>query len=195
MRPASPTTVAGPAPGRWGGRFSARSRRTAGRGCRGQAAAELAFMIPLLLMMLFGTFQLARVFYVYHTLQKAMRGGAGLLARSGNINYCDAADPAILDAKNFIVYGNLQGTGEAVVRGLTPDLIQIFPERVAAGTSAVSECLCGEEDSCDLSAGGRAPDYVTLSLGSGFPLELPFPGSAFSTINLRVSVRMPVTGS
>ncbi len=161
---------------------------------RGQAAAELVFSIPVLLMLLFAAFQLARVFYVYHTLEKALRGGAGMLARASSVNYCDSADPALLDARNFIVYGNLQGTGSPVVAGLTPDLVQIFPERAVAGSTVVTECLCGEEESCDTAAGGHPPDYITINLGSGFPLEVPFPTVSFTTINLRVSVRMPVTG-
>ena len=157
----------------------------------GQAAVELALAIPVLMLALFGVFQLARVFYVYHTLHKALRGGAGLLARSANVNYCDAADPALTDARNFIVYGNLQGSGNPVVRGLTPDAILVFPERASGGV--LTGCLCAEADSCDTSTGGRAPDFVTVSLGSGFPLPITFPLVASSTLNLSVSVRMPVT--
>ncbi len=160
----------------------------------GQAAAELVFTIPLLLMLLFAAFQLARIFYIYHTLQKALRGGAGLLARANNVNFCDAGDPALVDARNFIVYGNLQGTGSPIVQGLTPDTVQIFPERVPTGSSAIVACPCGDQESCDVSAGGRPPDYITINLGGGYPLRLPFPLVTFSTINLSVSVRLPVTG-
>ena len=154
----------------------------------------MAFVIPLLMMLMFGAFQIARVFYVYQALQKSLRGGAGLLARSTNENYCDPTDQALLDARNFMVYGNIQGSGTPVVNGLTIDAIQIFPERVPEGTSAVNQCSCGDADSCDVLAGGRAPDFITVNLGNGFPLEVPFPFVRFSTLNLRASVRMPVTG-
>src|SRR5262249_39583883 len=101
----------------------------------------------------------------------------------------------IADIRNFIVYGNLQGQGTPVVQGLTPDMIQILPERNATGTTGVVECLCTEDrDGCDLSSGGRAPDFVVVNLGSGFPVAVPFPFVNLGTINLRVSVRMPVTG-
>lgn len=170
---------------------NARSRRTE----RGQAATELAFLIPLLMMILFGAFQVARVFYMYHTLQKALRGGAGMLARSANVNYCDTADAAMTDARNFIVFGNLQGDGTPVVQGLTPEMIQILPERTAPDSTAVSECLCTEEgNSCDVVSGGRPPDFVVVNLGSGFPVDVPFPYVTLGSINLQVSVRMPVTG-
>ena|SRR2546422_873110 len=169
---------------------------------RGQAVTELAIQIPLVLMLLFGGLQLGRIFYVYHTLQKALRGGAGLLARSVNVDYCNADDTALADARNFIVFGNLQGEGgdnARVVQGLTPDMIQILPEREDATTAAVDSCPCSADtevaNSCNVSSGGRAPDFVVVNLGSGFPLQVPvFPFVNLGTINLKVSVRMPVTG-
>lgn len=162
---------------------------------RGQAVVELAFQIPLMLAILFGSVQIGRVFYVYHTLQKAVRGGAGLLARSVNVDYCNSEDATLADARNFMVYGNLQGEGTPVVQGLTPDMIQIVPERGVTGTTGVTECLCAEDaESCAVSTGGRAPDFVVVNLGSGFPLPIPFPFVDLGTVNLSVSVRMPVTG-
>jgi hypothetical protein len=142
--------------------------------------------------------QLGRVFYLYHTLQKAMRGGAGLLARSGSVSYCpeDArlSDPRVVDALNFAVYGNLQGIGTPVAAGLTTDMIQVFPERNTSGT--VSTCSCSMDvDSCDSTTGGRAPDFVVMNLGNGYPVSLLFTFISVGTINLKVSVRMPVTGT
>ena len=152
--------------------------------------------IPLLLVILAGAVQLARVFYTYHTLEAAVRGGAGLLARSSSVNYCDAGDAAITGAKNFIVYGNLQGQGIPILPGLA-DLIQVLPEREGAGSTNVNACTCGaaDPDDCDVSAGGRPPDFIVVNLGSGYPLQLPFAFVSLTTVNLKVSVRMPVTGS
>jgi hypothetical protein len=156
---------------------------------------ELVIQIPLIMVILFGTVEVARVFYVYHKLQKSLRGGAALLARSSNVLYCDSNDLTLMDARNFMVYGNLQGQGAAVVQGLTPDLIQILPERGVTDTTGVVSCFCTEDaDSCDTASGGRAPDFIVVNLGSGFPLPIPFPFVDLGTINLRVSVRMPVTG-
>jgi len=150
------------------------------------------------MLLLFGGVEIGRVFYVYHTLQKAVRGGAGLLARSSNIAYCNQADLTLTDARNFIVYGNLEGQGTPILQGLTTDTIQIVPERTIAGTTDVQTCSCnldaGDPNNCDTSAGGHAPDFVVVNLGSGYPLALPFPYVNLGTINLRVSVRMPVTG-
>lgn len=163
---------------------------------KGQAVIELAFQIPLMLALLFGCVQIARVFYIYHTLEKAVRGGAGLLSRSNNVDYCNASDPTVTDAKNFMVYGNLQGEGTPIVQGLTPDLIQVIPERQVPDTTGVAICACTEgTDGCDLTAGGTAPDFVVVNLGNGFPLAVPFPMINLGTFSLRVSVRMPMTGS
>jgi TadE-like protein len=151
-----------------------------------------------MVLILFGVVEVARVFYVYHTLQKALRGGAALLSRSTNVEYCNPSDLTMEDVRNFIVYGNLQGQGTAVVQGLTTDMIQILPERGVVGSTSVVECSCAEEpenpETCNVATGGRSPDFMVIHLGSGFPLSITFPYVALGTINLRVSVRMPVTG-
>ena len=166
---------------------------------RGQALLELAFQIPVMLLLLFGGVQVGRIFYTYHTLQKALRGGAGMLARSSNVAYCDPNEMLLADARNFIVYGRLEGGGSPVVSGLTPDLIQIVPERQIVDSTSVTTCTCGggsepDPESCEPAPDGRPPDFVVVHLGSGFPLSVPVPFVNFPTINLRVSVRMPVTG-
>jgi hypothetical protein len=157
---------------------------------------ELAFQIPLMLALLFACVQMARVFYTYHTLQKALRGGAGLLARSVNVNYCDSQDGVLAEARNFIVYGNLQGQGFPVIQGLTSDMIQFVPERTSAGATGITQCVCTEDvESCDVASGGSPPDFIVVNLQNGFPVSLQFPFVNLGTINLRVSVRMPVTGA
>jgi len=148
-----------------------------------------------MLFLLFAGVQIARVFYTYHLLQNRVRGGAGFLGHVTNVNYCDAGDATLADARNLIVYGNLQGEGAPALLGLSPDMIQILPERREFGTTAVTACSCTEEtDSCNVSAGGHQPDFVVVNLPSGFPLQLLFPYVRFGTLNLKVSVRMPVLG-
>lgn len=167
----------------------------------GQAAVEMALLVPLLLLILFGTFELGRVFYTYHTLQKALRGGAGVLAHTSNVNYCDLeGDPTIIGVKNMIVFGNLQQeAGESILPGADPqlllNLITITPERTATGSTTVDQCLCSSDtDSCDPTSGGRAPDFVVVSLGpAGFPMNMALASVNFGTFSLKVSVRMPVT--
>jgi hypothetical protein len=155
-----------------------------------------------MLIILAGGLQFARVFYTYHALQKAMRGGASLLARSANVNYCDPGDASLLSAKNFIVYGNLQGLGTPVMQTVLCDgsclenLIQILPERQDANSTTVNACPCGTNttDDCDVSTTGRPPDFIVVNLTGGYPLQLSFAFVTLPGINLNVSVRMPVTG-
>ena len=167
------------------------------RSQRGQAVVEIAFQIPLMMALLFGGVGIGRVFYTYHSLQKALRGGAGLAAKSINVNYCDTSDLTLADVRNFVVYGNLQGVGNPVVPGLTTDMVQILPERGIPDSTGLTECICTTDaDSCDVASTGRVPDFVVLNFGpDGFPLPVPFPFVNLGTVNLRVSVRMPVTGS
>jgi hypothetical protein len=155
-----------------------------------------------LFLILAGALQLARVFYTYHTLESAVRGGSRLLAGSSNVNYCDAGDAAITGAKHFIVYGNLQGAGTPIAQNASCDgsclqaLIQVLPERQDPNSLSVNSCTCGTQsaDDCDISAGGRAPDFVVVNLGAGYPVQFPFAFLTLATPNLKVSVRMPVTG-
>jgi hypothetical protein len=66
------------------------------------------------------------------------------------------------------------------------------------GSTVVNVCGCGEGDSesCNiaLGAGGRPPDFITIHLGDGFPMIMPFPYVNVGAISLRASVRMAVTG-
>ena len=163
---------------------------------RGQAIIEVALQVPLMMALLFGAVEIGRIFYTYHALNKALRGGAGLAARAVNVNYCDNTDVTLVDVRNFVVYGNLQGEGSPIVPGLTTDMVQILPERSIPDSTGISECVCTEDsNSCDVTTSGRSPDFVVLNFGpDGFPLRIPFPFSTISSVNLRVSVRMPVTG-
>ena len=161
---------------------------------QGQAAVETALILPLIVMMLFGAFQFGRVFYLYNTLQKSLRGGVQYVLRSQGVNFCDPNDPILIDARNFIVFGNLQGTGDPVVTGLTTEMIQFLPERGDPASATIVDCVCAGDGSCDIANGGTSPDYITVNLGSGFPVELTFPLVHLGTFNLRVSVRQSFLG-
>src|SRR5262245_32160416 len=163
---------------------------------RGQAAVELALLLPILMLLLFGVVQLARVYYTYHTLQKALRSGAGFIAHLSNVNFCDDQNETFLDARNYIVFGNQEGSGAPVVNGLTPEMVQIIPERADVDTATIEQCACSEDGaSCDITSAGRAPDYVVVNFGAtGFPVDVRFPFVTLGSIPLHPSVRMAVTG-
>ena len=94
------------------------SARSFAREERGTQLVELAVVLPVLLL-LFGTAaEFGRFFYTYQTLSKATRAGA---------RYLTISTPGVTDekAQNLVVYGNVEGTGEPVVTGLTPDMVRV----------------------------------------------------------------------
>jgi Flp pilus assembly protein TadG len=71
-----PTTILGYAGLGYVGRAGQRGLRRAWRECGAAEIAEAAFVLPLLLMFLFGIFQFGRMYLVYSTIQRAAMEGA-----------------------------------------------------------------------------------------------------------------------
>lgn len=87
---------------------------------RGVQLAELAIVLPLFLILFASTAEFGRFFYEYSTLAKAARSGARYLAAaevSGNED---------TRAKNIVVYGNPEGTGSPVIKGLKAANVDII---------------------------------------------------------------------
>jgi Flp pilus assembly protein TadG len=80
---------------------------------RGVQLAELAIVLPLFLILFATTAEFGRFFYEYSTLAKATRAGTRYLVSTS----VDATEDT--RAKNIVVYGNPEGTGSPVVKGLT----------------------------------------------------------------------------
>ncbi len=161
----------------------------------GQTAVETAFLLPMLMVLLGGVFELGRLMYIYNTLEKSLKSGVQYLQRTQGVDFCNFGDPAFSDAKNFIVYGNLQGNGTPVFSDLTPDMIFLYAERGDPNTSVINVCPCGGVGSCDTANGGTPPDYIVATLGGGYPLDMSFPFGVFGVVYLPVSVRLPFLGA
>jgi Flp pilus assembly protein TadG len=86
---------------------------------RGLQLVELAIALPVMIVMFAGVAEFGRYFQTYTTLSKGSRVAARYLA-TARVNGAD--DPA---AKNLVVYGNLAGTGNPIVDGLTVDNVSI----------------------------------------------------------------------
>jgi Flp pilus assembly protein TadG len=106
---------------------------------RGNAAAEMAMVTPLLLILLFGCVEVGNYFWNEHTLLKAVRDGARFAARQSFNNYGCSGSPdatnVVTPTQNVVMYGYLSGTNR-----LTPN--------IAAANVAVTQ-------SCTTSAGGQ----------------------------------------
>lgn len=87
----------------------------------GSAAAEMALVIPLLLVIMFGSVELGNYFMNEHSLVKAVRDGARFAARQNFTNYtaCSGSPGGTVaaDATNVVMYGYLSGSSK-----LTPNI-------------------------------------------------------------------------
>lgn len=64
------------------------------RHSRGQAVAEFALVLPVLLLLLFGVFELGRFIFAYETLNSAVREGVRYAIVHGSQSTCPSGPPA-----------------------------------------------------------------------------------------------------
>lgn len=113
----------------------------------GTQLIELAFVLPILVLLFAGVVEVGRLFYTYTTLTKATRAGARYLSASKNFSSGDGArrSAAVSAATNLVVCGytagccdpqtdadKCTGAGEyaPVVHGLDASKVQIDPLNV-----------------------------------------------------------------
>jgi Flp pilus assembly protein TadG len=89
---------------------------------RGTQLVELAIVLPIFLIMFGAAAEFGRYFYEYTTLDKAARAGSRYLSNAAVNGEEDKR------AKNIVVYGNPDGTGTPIVKGLTTDNVFITRE-------------------------------------------------------------------
>jgi len=70
-------------------------------GCdRGSAAAEMALVLPLLVTLMFGSFEMGKYFLDEHVVVKAVRDGARYASRQGFSQYACPAETVSADVTN-----------------------------------------------------------------------------------------------
>ncbi len=106
----------------------------------GTQLAELAIVIPILLVLFAATAEFGRYFYEYSTLSKAARMGTRYLV-TAKVNTIEKDK-----AKNLVVYGNPAGTGTPLIQGLTTDHVVITAKNAlgAVQTAGVPETITVE---------------------------------------------------
>jgi Flp pilus assembly protein TadG len=100
-------------------RCSMKSVRTLGRCTKGTALLETIIVLPLLLVVMIGVVDYAWSLSMQATAGKSMRDAARYLAMLPAAAVCQ--DWAKQNARNLAVYGNVAGTGTALVPGWTAD--------------------------------------------------------------------------
>ena len=109
---------------------------------RGAAAAEMALVLPLLLLMLFSSLEIGNYFMNEHTLVKAARNGARFASRQSFTNYPDCAtvSTAARDAtRNVVMRGYLSG-GTIITPNIQADDIDV---ETRCATAAGGETMSG----------------------------------------------------
>ena len=91
----------------------------------GSASVEMALALPLLLVMIFGAFDVGNYFLAEHVVQKAVRDASRYAARLPLSNYPSCTVPsggtAEQQTQRVARYGNPAGTGDERLRGWTSD--------------------------------------------------------------------------
>jgi hypothetical protein len=95
---------------------------------RGNTVIEAAMFIPVLLTLLVATEQLGKLTYTYYSVEKSLYAAARYVGTQQDVNFCDASDPNIVAALNLAVTGTTDGSGPALIGGLTTDNITIIGE-------------------------------------------------------------------
>lgn len=79
---------------------------------RAAAGAEMVFVLPILIALMFGCFELGRYFLDEHVVVKAVRDGARYAARQKFTNMpCGGTSSVETNIKNIVRYGNTAGSG------------------------------------------------------------------------------------
>jgi hypothetical protein len=162
---------------------------------RGGSVLEVAMFVPLLFALTVGMTQIGKITYTYYTLRKTMYTMARYVAAQQGVNFCDAGDATIVAAKNFAVSGtSTEDASVPVLPNLTTDMISISIERVDATTGALGECECSVAG-CDEASGGRAPDFIVVSIPNGYQVTPRIPFLTLDPIPLKPQVRVPFGGT
>jgi len=161
---------------------------------KGNAIIETAIFLPFLLVLLMGMEQIGKLTYVYYTLRKAEYTVARYVGTQQGVNFCAGqSDPAIAAGINLALTGTTDGTAVSSIPNLTADMFVIQPQRLDS-TGALTVCSC-DVTGCDESAGGGAPDFITVSIPSGYPVQPIIPFMTLQSIPLLPTVKVPYGGT
>jgi hypothetical protein len=154
---------------------------------------EAAMLIPVMLVLLMGMIEMARVTWTYYQLQKTMYQLARYAGTRQGINFCTDGDAELTSAINWALTGTTDASTEPKFANLDATSIEIRVEREDEEGNVV-ECDCSATG-CDPSAGGRNPGWIVVSIPNGYPVIPRIPGLPQDQILLRPQVRVPFGGT
>lgn len=108
----------------------------------GSAAAEMALVLPLLMVILFGCLELGNYFMNEHRLVKAVRDGARFAARQDFTNYpdCSTVSTTTRDATRNIVTNGVMSGGTIITPNIQPTDVDVT---TSCATSAGGQTMAG----------------------------------------------------
>jgi hypothetical protein len=161
----------------------------------GTTVLELAMLTPIILLLLVGMAQIAKVTYIYYTLRKTEYAIATYLSSQQGVNFCDPNDPAIAAAITFGLTGTTDNTQPVFVVGLTSDMIQVSAESIdptsGAPTAYGSGCLGAGTPMFD----GAPPDQIVVSMPNGYMVQPRIPFLPVDAIPLKPLTKVPYGGT
>jgi hypothetical protein len=164
----------------------------------GGAVLETAMWVPILVLLLVGMVQIAKVTFTYYTLRKTLYTAARYAATQQGVDFCNAADPAVVAAINLALTGNSTDSGgtDPILPLLTADMISLNIERLDPTSGVPGPCDCSVTG-CDTNAGGGEPDFVVASIPNGYTVTPVIPGVTLPSgpISLKPTVRVPFGGT
>jgi hypothetical protein len=161
---------------------------------RGSTILETVMYLPMLIVLLFGMVEIARVTYTYYTLQKILYTLARHVGTSQAVNFCDSSDAVVAAAKNFALTGSSDGSADPLVPNLTVDQIEVRIERLNRDTGEIAACDCSIAG-CDAAQGGTPPEYLVVSIPDGYRIRPIIPYMALEEFPLRPRIRVPFGGT
>lgn len=97
--------------------------------CRGNAAVEMALVLPLLLMMIFSFAEAGNYVMTEHGLVKAVRDGARFAARQDFTNYTacsgEPGGTVVADTQNIVIHGLRSGGAKYLAPNISTDDITV----------------------------------------------------------------------
>jgi Flp pilus assembly protein TadG len=110
--------------------------RCAFRGQRGLATVEFAISVPVILLLMFGSFEFGHLMIEYGALNDGVRNAARYVAGAALQGTADtmatgaAWTTLVTQGKNLAVFGNIAGAGNAILPGLGTGVISVTEDTV-----------------------------------------------------------------
>jgi hypothetical protein len=159
----------------------------------GNAILETIMLMPVILLLLVGMAQLAKITYIYYTLRKTVYSVATYLSTQQGVNFCDPADPTVTAAINFGLTGTTDNSQPVFVNGLTASMIQVTPEAIDPVTGTLS--VYGSGCNGALLFDGTPPDQIVVSIPNGYMVTPQIPFLPVNAIPLKPEVKVPYGGT